>query len=383
MENPIPGFFIWNWNSELFSSNGVTLRWSVVLFITAFLAGRQLLIYLSKKDHQSLAGIANLPIYLVIAALIGARLGHLVFYEPESALSKAVTIVFPFAFKPDFHFLGRNEFSVHGAVLASLLFLFFYTCKKSRESSFLILDRVALASSLGGVFIFLGSFLNSEPVGAQTTSATGTIFIAPVLKGLMKVPCCIMRTPDGDNPLTGISVEKDPASSGARTTHKPIILRLFFKPGSSEQLINEFLIGDVKKFLYDMSEFVYEPGTQPLRYQIFAESKETYFARISTVGIARHPVQIFEAIICLALVVIMRPYGKKSAPDIHPGRIFGWIMMTFWTFEVAIGFLKEGQLLMSILLNVLFAVAGLSVFAIVSRTRRGHPEKEAQKVANT
>ncbi|HEX8038814.1 MAG TPA: prolipoprotein diacylglyceryl transferase family protein, partial [Chryseosolibacter sp.] len=350
MKNPVISYFIWNWNPEIFSLGGLTFRWSALLLVLAFLAGRQVLLNFYKNEPATLKQIANLPVFLVVVALIGARLGHLLIFEPAALIAKAHTIIFPFALKPDFHFLGRNEFSLHGGVVAILIFLFLYRGRKLGRQNYLqLLDRVSLAAAAIGVFVFVGSFLNSEIVGKQTRSVTGTVLMAPVAKGLMKVPCCIMRTPDGENPLEKVEVKGDPGASRSNSGHMPVILNLFFKQGASQQLAGEFLIGDVKTYLYDMSLFVYEPGTQPLHYSVLTEKNGTYRARISTLGVARHPVQVFEAVVCLALFVYFFRYRDK--PGVPPGRIFGLVMVLFWTFEFIFGFIKEGQQPVSSVLN--------------------------------
>lgn len=329
------------------------------MLVLAFLAGRQVLLNVYRKDPHMLKQVANLSVFLVVVALIGARLAHLAFFDPEALLSKAHTIIFPFAIKPDFHFLGRNEFSVHGAVLAILIFLFFYGGRRFVRQNYLqILDRVSLAAAAVGVFLFLGSFLNSEIVGKQTRAFTGTVLMAPVANGLMKLPCCIMRTPDGENPLEKVEVTRDPGASRSSSGRMPVILNLFFKQGASQQLAGEFLIGDVKTYLYDMSAHVYEPGTEPLHFSVFTEMNGTYRARVSTLGVARHPVQIFESLLCLALFVYFFRYGHKAGA--RHGRTFGLIMALFWGFEFIFGFMKEGQQPVSSILNLLFFAGGLA-----------------------
>ena len=378
MKNPIISYFIWNWNSEIFSIGGLTLRWSALLFVAAFLAGRHVLLSFYKKEPGALKEMTNLPVFLVIVALLGARLGHLLIFEPASLISKAHTIIFPFAMKPDFHFLGRNEFSIHGGVVAILVFLFFYRGKGSLRQNYLqLLDRVAPAAAAMGVFVFLASFFNSEIVGKQTGAFTGTVFIAPVAKGLLKVPCCIMRTPDGENPLEKIQIKKDPGASRQGAGHVPVTLNLFFKQGASQQLAGEFLIGDVKTYLYDMSAYVYEPGTQPLHYGVFTEKNGTYRARISTLGVARHPVQVFEALVCLALFVYFFRNWDKYKPGAPRGRCFGLMMVLFWGCEFIFGFIKEGQQPVSSVLNILFLTGGLA--ALIVSYRKRLPEQPRAK----
>lgn len=354
-------YFIWKGSSELFSAGPFTLRWKVILLILAFLTGRQVLLHIYKKEGKPLKDISAFSIYLVIVALLGARLGHVIFYEAAQIGSKGLSIFLPFAFKPEFHLLGSEAFSIHGGTLGILLLLWFYHHKnKLQQNYFQIADRLAIVTAVSSIFILLGSFLSSELQGKATDSEPAAIFISPVLKGLMKVPCCIMRSPDGKNPLEKVAVKKDPANLKKETSHKSIILYLFFKPGASEQLVNEFLIGDVKAFLYDMAKFVFEPGTQPLHYRIFLEKNGTYVARIKTKGISRYPVQLFEAIGCMVLFVFLFSYWSRHKMNTPSGRLFACFMILFWSLHFAFGFLKEKQLPVEFGFNILFVLVGIT-----------------------
>src|SRR5688500_18399556 len=231
LENHIAGYFIWSGSPEILSIDGFTLRWGAVMFVLAYLVSRQILLYLYKKEGKPLDAVSYLCIYLVFAALVGARLGYLIFYEPGAIFSKALTIIFPFEFEPDFHLLDASEFSVHGAALGILIFLWVYSRQNPlRQKYFQLLDRTAMVSVLCGVFLLFASFFSHEIKGKTTASDVGGISVSPILTGLMKVPCCIMRSPDGKNPLQSVEIRKDPAFATEENIQKSLILYLFFKP---------------------------------------------------------------------------------------------------------------------------------------------------------
>ncbi|HET9486930.1 MAG TPA: prolipoprotein diacylglyceryl transferase family protein, partial [Chryseosolibacter sp.] len=352
-----------------FSSGGFTLRSSAVLFVLGFLVCRQLLFHLFKEEGKPLKEVSALYLYMVLVALIGARLGHLLFHEPASLLSKVLTIIFPFELKPEFHLLGSTEFSAEGATLALMLFLWLYRRRRaSFQSYFFIADRVGVVACLAGFFLLISSFLNSEPKGKVTQSALGTVFVSPIQKGLMKVPCCIMRSPDGANPLENVAVRKDPVRHKLPEGQQSVILYLFFTPGISEQIVNEFLLGDVKSFLFDMSAFVHEPGDEPLHFRIFLERNGNYIARIQTEAIARFPIQVFEATACFILFVFLWFNRKKFAR--HPGRLFSFFMIFFWTCHFALGFLRDTQALVDMVLSIVFVQIGVVVVLLSARKSR-------------
>ena len=373
---PIVGYFIWTGDPRLFSLGSISIKWNAVLLILGFLICRQILFYIFSQEKKPLNEASKLSIYLVLSALISSRLGYLIFYEPKSLWQKALTIVFPFEFEPAFNILSPDEFSVHGAVIGILVFLFLYKRKNRLHQNYLqVLDRVTIPAAVSGIFLLASSFLHSDTIGKQTSSSSGTVFIQPVVNGLLKVPCCIMRSPDGLNPLERVIVKKDSPASKSNMRHQPVILYLFFKPGPSEQLVNEFLVGDVKTYLYDMSRFVLEPGTQPLQYRIFLDTNGQYIARVKTLGIVRYPVQIFEAVTLLILAGFLFWWFVKFKTRLQPGRLFGIFMLVYWTARFLFQYLKESDsaslagvgIQISSFLNILFMVIGLIALIISLR----------------
>ncbi|HMI64401.1 MAG TPA: prolipoprotein diacylglyceryl transferase family protein, partial [Cyclobacteriaceae bacterium] len=195
--------------------------------------------------------------------------------------------------------------------------------------------------------------------GKPTGSATGTVLIKPVTEGMLQVPCCIMRNPGGKNPLTQVIARKDKdiakkdftaeaqsregGVEGTEKGHHSIVLYLFFKPGTPQKIVEEFQIGDVKTYLYDMSQVVYEPGTEPLHYTIFQEPNGDFEARVRTTGVARYPVQLFESATSLLLFAFLFWYWNQHKLNLPSGRISGFCMTLFWSLRFVYEFLKEDQ----------------------------------------
>lgn len=333
-------YIIWNGSPTLFSIGSFALRWYGVLFVVGFLLCRLILLRIYKVENKPTSGVESIAKYIFIASIIGARLGYVILYQPELILSKPLEILLPIEFQPTFHFSGLDKLSGHGAVIGILIALWIYSRKgKSRQNYLQLVDRVAILLALSSVFIGVGSFFNAEIIGKPTNSQMGTVFTRGVTDGLVKLPCCIMRNPGGKNPLDFVTVKKDDGAIADSASHSPMIIYTFFKPGANEQLVNEFLIGDVKTYLFDRSEFVYEPGTEPLHYTIFVE-KDVYTARIRTMGIARHPVQLYESIFCLMLFIFLYLIWKKHKGNTPSGRIFGYFLTLYCTMLFTSAFLK-------------------------------------------
>jgi prolipoprotein diacylglyceryltransferase len=157
----------------------------------------------------------------------------------------------------------------------------------------------------------------------------------------------------------------------------------FFKPGTKEDQVRQFLIGDVKFYLNRLTEFVDEPASEPLRYEITQEKEGTYGARVRTFGIARHPAQLYESFSCILLFGFLYWLWKNKKENTPPGRIFGWFLVILWSLRFGYEFLKENQvdfennmrLNMGQILSIPLIITGILVLAYsYSQTPKPTPE---------
>jgi len=375
-------YIIWNGSPVLFSAGSIVVRWYTILFITGVLISRFILMRIYKNEGKPTSEVETLTRYVFIAAVIGSRLGYVIFYEPDLIVSKPLEIFLPVAFQPNFHFTGLEKLSNHGAVLGILIGLWIYCRKTNPGQNYLqVLDRIFISVALVTVLISLGYFFNGEPIGKPTESKTGVVLTRPVGDGLLKVPCCIMRTPGGKNPLDLIHVKKDTERPDSTGGHSPIIFYLFFKPGATEQMVNEFLIGDVKTYLHDRSRFIYESGAEPLHFTIFQEKTDVFTARVRTIGIARHPTAVYEAIFFAGVFIWLLWYWNKNKATTTPGRITGLFAVVTWFVHFMFGFIKEKQvsfendmlLSMGQLLSIPIFIAGVFILIISFRKQNSRP----------
>src|SRR5690349_18454673 len=79
-------YLIWNGSPEIFKIGTFALRWYGLFFALGFLISQQLLYYIYRKEGKPERDVDTLTIYMVIATIIGARLGHIIFYQPEIIL---------------------------------------------------------------------------------------------------------------------------------------------------------------------------------------------------------------------------------------------------------------------------------------------------------
>lgn len=353
-------YILWDIDSDLFSIGPFTLRWNALLLLASYVFSQRILVAIYKNELKATKEAAFLTTCVVVSALAGARLGYVIFFEPELFWSNPIKIFLPFEIYPQFHFTGMEGFSVHGATIGILFGTWIFSVrKKNSYHYFQLLDRLSIIAAITGFFIFMGSFLNSDISGKPTNFSAGTVFIEPVNKGLLKIPCCIMRNPNGENPLSQVISKKNKVNFESGGPNQSIILYLFFKHGVSEQLVKEFLIGDVKTFLYDMPKIVFEPGTEPLHYTIIVQKDGQFIGRIITKGISRYPIQIIEAISCLMLFIFMFVFWVRHKVNVAPARLFGYFMMLFWSLHLVYSNLKEMHGDFEVAVDIAFALVGL------------------------
>ncbi len=333
--------FIWNISPDIIAVGPFELKWVTALLVVGILVGRKLLHYIYKKEGKQVAEVGLVYSLVLIGAILGARLIYVTLIDSDILFNKPVQILFPFEFNHGIKFVGGSQFSMLGSLVGVILALLIYAKVKSK--SFLwTLDKGLLLLLVALVFLRTGNLIQSEYIGKPTDSPMGILFVNKVEEGLQKLPCCAMRNPDGENPLDTVQIRNGKQMLHTGIGYKPLIIYLFFKDGATEQLVNEFLIGDVKTLLFDLSQFIYEPGTEPLHYTIFVEgAANNYMTRIQTIGISRHPLQLYEAIAFLVLFISIIWYWSKNYKQLQHGRIAALLITSIAIIHFLIEFLND------------------------------------------
>jgi len=154
-----------------------TLHFYSLMWIIAFLLGFYIVKRIFKNENQSNEALDSLFIYSVVGIMLGARLGHVFFYQPELINDDFFSIFLPFKFKGGIEFTGFQGLASHGAAIGMIISMYLYNKKIIKKSVLWILDRVVVPVALGAVFVRLGNFINSEIIGKATESSFGVRFI--------------------------------------------------------------------------------------------------------------------------------------------------------------------------------------------------------------
>src|SRR5688572_17746977 len=130
-------FIIWNGSPIVFSIGPFVLRWYVLLFVLGFFIARRVLAHIYKKEGKAASDVEKLIIYILVAAVIGVRLGYVLFYEPNTILTKPLEAFLPFRFQPSFQFAGIQRLSGYGGVIAVMIVIWFYARKGKHNQRYL------------------------------------------------------------------------------------------------------------------------------------------------------------------------------------------------------------------------------------------------------
>jgi len=162
----ISAAFHWGPDPVLVSFGPVAVRWYGLFFAAAFFVGYWVMAQIHKREGMELSSLDTLLTYMLIGTLIGARLGHVVFYDPQYYLAHPLDIVK----------VWEGGLASHGGAAGILIALLLYTRKPGRPAYLWLLDRVAIPTALGGFFIRMGNFFNSEIVGTPTSGWWAVVF---------------------------------------------------------------------------------------------------------------------------------------------------------------------------------------------------------------
>ncbi len=257
-------YIFWDVKPQILTLGDLQVRWYGVLFASAFLAGYYIFQRFFKKEGLAIEILDSLTIYMVIGVVLGARLGHCLFYQPDYYLVNPLEILM----------IWHGGLASHGAAIGILLGMYLFA-RKHKIHYLWILDRIVIVVALSGFFIRMGNLMNSEIYGHQTSLPWGFIF---------------------------------------------------------------------------------------------AQNNET---------VPKHPTQIYEALIYLAIFILLYTIYYKKDTKFYSGSLFGWFLVLLFTARFLIEYIKETQvefeanmsLNMGQILSIPFIIAGL-LFLYISYKKK-------------
>lgn len=165
-------YIVWNIDPNIFSIpadipllGGISVRWYGLLFAASFAVGYIIMQKIFKHEGLQIKALDELTTYMIIFTILGARVGHCLFYEPQYYLSHPLDILK----------IWEGGLASHGAAIGILIGMYFFA-RKNKKPFIWIMDRIVIVVALSGFFIRTGNLMNSEIFGEVTTLPWGFIF---------------------------------------------------------------------------------------------------------------------------------------------------------------------------------------------------------------
>ena len=349
-------FLIWNFDPELITLlDKFPIRWYGLLFALGFLISQQVLFYIYKQESDGTIKakqnaermVENMTIYMIIATIVGARLGHVMFYQPQDYFT---------SFEGLLRILNIREggLASHGAGIGIFLIMLLYAnyrfnMKDGKISKFFfiktdrgynyfqIMDRLAIVVALTGALIRMGNFANSEIIGIPTDSGNGVVFARGITDYLE-------FDATGSGWIEDVNYKKVPDGVNNSNGNVPIYVYIEFKNRRFEESqLRSLLDNGINGKLDRMREHIDEPMLHNLDYQLVQTSDGIYTARIFTYGIPRHPAQLYESISTFILFLLLFYIWSRKKRETMPGLLFGIFITCLFIFRFFHEFIKENQ----------------------------------------
>jgi prolipoprotein diacylglyceryl transferase len=279
--------FIWNPTDTLFRIGFLQIKYYNLLWIIAFALGWFIMKRIFLNEKKTVQDLDSLFIYTVLATMLGARLGHVLFYDWAYYSNHLIEILLPireqaggnlFGLINGYEFTGFTGLASHGAAIGIILGMYLYTRKHEGFKMLWILDRIVIPVSIGAFCVRLGNFFNSEINGKVVEKSF--LFATKFVR-------------DSDDM---------PASSAMRLTQE---------------------------------------RTADAAYKALENNPQ--FAEYLEAIPYRHPAQLYEGFSYIFVFLILYYLYWKTAKKLRSGYLFGLFLVLLWSIRFFVEFVKKSQ----------------------------------------
>lgn len=279
--------FIWNPDSVLLRLGPVEIRYYSLSWMLAFILGWVLMRRIFLHEKKPLEKLDRLFFYTIVSIMLGARLGHVFFYDWGYYQNHLIEILLPiresasgtlFGIINGYIFTGFSGLASHGAAIGAIVGVWLYRKREKEIRLHWLLDRLVIPCAIGGALIRLGNLFNSEINGKIVDKS---YFLATQF----------LRDPD-DMPVDKLMAMTDASTENA-----------------------------AYKALENNSTFV--PILEAIPF--------------------RHPAQLYEAVGYLLIFVVLYLLYWKTVKRYRPGFLFGTFMVLVWSIRFGVEYFKKSQ----------------------------------------
>ena len=303
---------------------GFELRFYSLMFIISFVLGQYGMQYVFKKENVNPKLMDSLVYWMVGATIIGARLGHVFFYDWEYYKNHLGEILM----------VWKGGLASHGAAISIVLAMIWWSQRIAKKHPIWTLDRIVIVVALAGGFIRMGNWFNSEIYGAPANSSVETVFVeagrASIERGY------------GEN-IRSLTFDETGTVFTTDSLNYPVLEAQFRFIGLNEnqtgEYVNNYLARILNATSKDNANILPYPDATAKVYT----DESGAFASINVLGVPRYPTQLFEAAAYWLIFVILAFLYLKTNAKNRRGFIFGAFLIGVFGFRFFVEYYKEIQ----------------------------------------
>ena len=396
-------YIVWDPQPEIFKLGSWEMRWYGLLFALGFLISQQIMFYIYRKEGKPERDVESITFFMVIATILGARLGHVLFYEPDKYLSQPLEIIK----------IWEGGLASHGAAIGILIAIYLYVNylvridfglfevkkrKRPGQNYMWVVDRLVIVVALTGSLIRLGNFINSEIVGEETRSEYGVVFARSAEAVLQIYGQGAVEAVEASeiSDKEGLDYPMELEVTFDRGITKAIATKIIEESFTTAFQESEALRADVRLPKADGGREPEElvatasvPGELENlavpEYQLDQE-RGIVTATILAEGVPRHPAQLYESISSFLIFLLLFFIWKRKKAQTPPGLIFGIFLIVLFGLRFVYEFFKENQvafedqlpLNMGQILSIPLVLAGVVILFLSFKSK-----KEKENPVNT
>ncbi|WP_201979253.1 prolipoprotein diacylglyceryl transferase [Hymenobacter rubidus] len=275
--SPFLAAIYWNVNPIIAHIGWVTLRWYGLFFMLPFVVGTFILTHIYRSERVSPQWVDVITIYMLVGTIVGARLGHMLFYDFDALMADPMVV-----FK-----IWQGGLASHGATIGILLACWLFA-RNNKFDYLWVLDRIVIVVALGGACIRTGNLMNSEIVGKPTNAPWAFVFPR-----------------DAEHLQSFAPNQPVPAGSYA-----------------------------VQRVANPQADKEPDVVGQPINGPVTPDTK---------VAVPRHPTQIYEALFCIFLLILLYSMWNRTKERTPRGQLFGLFVVLLFIQRFLGEYLKENQ----------------------------------------
>ena len=303
---------------------GFELRFYSLMFIISFVLGQYGMQYVFKKENVNPKLMDSLVYWMVGATIIGARLGHVFFYDWGYYKNHLGEILM----------VWKGGLASHGAAISIVLAMIWWSQRIAKKHPIWTLDRIVIVVALAGGFIRMGNWFNSEIYGAPANSSVETVFVeagrASIERGY------------GEN-IRSLTFDETGTVFTTDSLNYPVLEAQFRFIGLNEnqtgEYVNNYLARILNATSKDNANILPYPDATARVYT----DENGAFASINVLGVPRYPTQLFEAAAYWLIFVILAFLYLKTNAKNRRGFIFGAFLIGVFGFRFFVEYYKEIQ----------------------------------------